>query len=476
MKIERIFVALGLAGATCAAADWPRFRGPNGSGVAETTGLPVEFGPDRNVIWQTALPPGYSSPVLAGDRIFVTAGDAGKLLTISINRATGKVEWQREAPRPRTMTKNVPAAVARYDSSSSSPVTDGENVYVFFEDFGLISYARNGKERWRAPLGPFNAPYGMASSPITADGKVLQLCDQDTNSFLLALDAKDGHVAWKTERPEATHGFSTPAIYRPPKGPAQVIVSGSYQVTAYALDTGAKLWCVHGMAWQAKSVPILDGDRLYVHSWMASGSELGLHKEPPFEQMLKEHDANHDGKLSKDEVPDEELKKLWFLFDLDQDGYLNEREWNNLRARDEAGNGLFAIRLAGTGDITASNVLWKYEKSLPNIPSPVLYGSVLYVLREGGVMTALDPANGTVLKQGRIEGALDTYYSSPVAADGKIYTLSNDCKMGVLEAGRSWKVLAVNDLKDECWATPAIADNRIYVRTNTALYCFGKRS
>jgi outer membrane protein assembly factor BamB len=471
MRACRILLTLAVARMTWAAADWPRFRGPNGAGIADTTELPTEFGPERNVIWHTALPPGFSSPVLAGDHVFLTATDGSNLLTYSINRSTGKIEWQREAPRPRKTTKNAPPDVGRNAAASASPATDSANVYVFFEDFGLISYGPDGQERWRVPLGPFNAPYGMASSPILADGKLLQLCDQDTNSFLIAVDPNDGHTLWKAERPEATHGFSTPVIYHPPQGPAQVIVSRSYQVVAYSLDTGDKLWWVRGMAWQAKSVPIMDGDRLYVHSSMVSTSELGLHKQPPFEQMLKEHDANHDGKLTKEEVADEELKKLWFLFDLDQDGYLNEREWNNLRARDDAGNALFAIRLGGTGD-TTGNVLWRFEKSLPNIPSPVLYKGVLYVLREGGVMTALDPANGKVLKQGRIEGALDTYYSSPVAAADKIYTLSNDCKMAVLEAGRDWKVLAVNDLKGECWATPAIADGRLYVRTQEELYCF----
>jgi outer membrane protein assembly factor BamB len=477
VKICWVVVFLGLGGPAWAEADWPRFRGPNGTGVAETGGLPVEFGPERDVVWKTVLPSGYSSPVLAGDKVFVTAAENNKLLTLCISRSTGKIEWQREAPGARNaLPKNAPPSVTRYGSCSPSPVTDGENVFSFFEDFGLISYGPDGKERWRVPLGPFNAPYGMASSPILANGRLLQLCDQDTNSFLIAINAKNGQVLWKTERPEATHGFSTPVIYRPAKGSVQVIVSGSYQVTAYSLDDGAKLWWVHGMAWQAKSVPIVDGDKVYVHSWMASAGELGLQKTPPFDRMLKEHDANHDGKLSKSEVPDEALKKLWFLFDLDQDGFLNEREWNNLRARDAAGNGLFAIRIGGAGDITDTNVLWRFQKSLPNIPSPVLYRGVLYVLREGGILTALDPAKGTVLKQDRVEGALSMYYASPVAADGKIYTISQDCKMAVFKAGSDWSLLALNDLKDECWATPAIAEGRLYVRTQSALYCFGKRS
>jgi outer membrane protein assembly factor BamB len=470
VKICRLLWLLGVVGACLAAVNWPQFRGPNGSGVAETSGLPVEFGPDANVVWKTPLPPGYSSPALSGDRVFVTASDKEKLLTVCLNRLTGKIEWQREAPRARPSKKlgvNTPA--------SPSPVTDGESVYAFFEDFGIVSYAPDGKERWRHALGPFNAPYGMGSSPIVADGKVLLLCDQDTGSFLVALNAGDGHQVWNTARPEATHGFSTPAIYRPPKGPAQAIVSGSYQVAAYSLDTGEKLWWVHGMAWQAKSIPVVDGDRLFVHSWMESPVELGLQKAPPFAEMLKLHDADHDGKLSKSEVPDEEMKKLWFLFDLDHDGAMSDSEWKIHRARGDAGNGLFAIRLGGKGDVTDTNSLWRFEKSLPNIPSPLLYKGVMYVLREGGIMTALDPGKGTVLKQGRIEGALDPYYASPVAGDDKIYTLSQSCKLGVLKAGAEWSVLAVNDLNDDCWATPAIADGRLYVRTQSAMYCFGKK-
>jgi len=254
-----------------------------------------------------------------------------------------------------------------------------------------------------------------------------------------------------------------------------VIVSGSYQVAAYSVDTGEKLWWVHGMAWQAKSVPVVDGDIVYVHSWMASTAELGLQNVPPFAGALKQYDANHDGKIARDEVPDAEMKKLWFLFDLDQDGYMNESEWNIHRSRGTAGNGLFAIRAGGKGDVTDTRVVWRFEKSLPNIPSPILYKGVMYVLREGGILTALDPKSGAILKQGRLEGALDPYYASPVAGDGKIYTVSQTCKLAVIKAAGEWELLAVNDLKDDCWATPAIADGRLYVRTQTALYCFGKR-
>lgn len=452
-----------------AAVDWPQFRGPNGGGVSNATDLPIQFGPQQNVIWKTIVPRGHSSPVLAGDRLFLTAFEGKQLLTFCLDRRTGAIQWKRQAPRSRftkSQGANTPA--------TPSPVTDGQNVFVFFEDFGLISYGPDGRERWRHPLGPFNSPYGMAASPVLADGKVLLLCDQDTNSFLLAVDKDDGRVRWKTERPEATHGFSTPAIYRPLKGPAQVVVSGAYELAGYSVDSGEKLWWVRGMAWQAKSAPIVEGDMAYVHSWMASPSELGLKDAPPFEQALQEQDANKDRKLAPEEVPDPEIRKLWFLFDLNKDGYMDEREWNIHRARGSAGNGLFAIGLGGRGDLTETGVLWKHQKSLPKIPSPLLYHNVLYILREGGILTALNPETGEVRKQGRIEGALDPYYASPIAADDKIYTVSHNGKVAVLKAGGLWEILAVNDLGEECWATPAMDDHRLYVRTRSALYCFGK--
>src|SRR4030095_10980444 len=148
--------------------EWSQFRGPNGSGVSATTGLPVEFGPNKNVVWKTALPPGHSSPVLTRNRIFVTAHNSAKLLVICLDRQSGKILWQHEVPRlreGRLQNVNGPA--------SPSPVTDGSNVFAFFQDFGLVSYDANGKERWKLPLGPFNMFYGFGASPILVDDKVI---------------------------------------------------------------------------------------------------------------------------------------------------------------------------------------------------------------------------------------------------------------------------------------------------------------
>jgi outer membrane protein assembly factor BamB len=198
------FLLLAVAGL---AADWPQFRGPNAAGVSDEVNLPVEFGPNKNVVWKTPLPPGHSSPSIAGDGIFVAAFEGEKILTIALDRETGRVLWRREAPRPRKQElqpNNSPA--------SATPATDGTNVYAFFADYGLLAYGPDGNELWRMPLGPFNNPFGHGSSPILAGDLLLQACDQDAGSFLLAVDKNSGRVRWRAERPHAQRGYATPVL------------------------------------------------------------------------------------------------------------------------------------------------------------------------------------------------------------------------------------------------------------------------
>jgi outer membrane protein assembly factor BamB len=257
--------ALALSGtATMAAENWVRFRGPNGTGVSAARNVPVTFGPDRSVKWKTPLPPGHSSPVFTDTHIFLTAHSDAKddyrLFAIALDRASGRQLWQHEVPRRqkgRRENVNGPA--------SPSPVTDGANVYFFFQDFGLISYTAAGQERWRLPLGPFNMYYGFGASPILEDGKLILAADQDTDPYLLALDARTGKQIWRVARPHVISGYSTPTIWRPKTGPAQILIPESFQLTAYSIEDGAKLWWVRGLACEMKSVASIDGDTLYVN-------------------------------------------------------------------------------------------------------------------------------------------------------------------------------------------------------------------
>ena len=455
---------------TSLAGDWTRFRGPNGSGLADTKDLPVRFGPQENVIWRTPLPSGHSSPVLTRDRIFLTGYDEQGMRVFGLDRRNGKVLWHREIARPRKAELHIANSPA-----SPSPVTDEKNLFVFFPEYGLMSFDPNGKERWRFPLGPFNNPFGMGASPILAEDKVLQICDAETGSFFVAVDKNSGNLKWRVERPEYTRGFSTPILYRPEGGELQVIVSGSLQLTAYSVATGKKVWWARGSTWQMKSTPVLGENTVYVHGWAGGADEGQQENVPPFEEVLQTRDSNRDGRLSSEEIGDAKMQKDWKSFDLDRDGFLGARDWRSYRSRRAAQNAVLAFRLGGEGDLTEKNFLWRYQKALPNVPSPLLYQNVLYLMKEGGVLTALDAATGAVLKQGRLQGALGDYFASPVAADGKVYTVSHEGKVTVLKPGKDWEVLSTNEMGEDCNATPAIADGRIYLRTHQALYCFGKK-
>ena len=474
--ITLLMVLLTLTGAVN--DEWSQFRGPNGTGVSDTKGLPTEFGPQKNVLWKAELPPGHSSPVLTRDRIFVTAHNNDKLLVICLDRQTGKILWQREAPRLRAgrlQNVNGPA--------SPSPVTDGSNVYVFFQDFGLISYDLAGKELWKLPLGPFNMFYGFGASPILVDDKVILPVDQDNPaSYLIAVDKTTGRVRWKVDRPVVISGYSTPIVYQPKQGPKQIIIPESFQLSAYSSKDGKRVWWVRGLACEMKSIASHDSEYLYINGWGFPQNQPG--QQVPtitFEEGLAKYDKDKDHVIAKSEVSgavggpmDKMLSAAFEAFDLDRDEKLNARDWEVFRAMMASENGLLAIKMGGEGDQTANAIRWRYQKPVPQVPSTLLYQGVLYMINDSGILISFDPATGKVIKQGRLHGAIDKYFSSPVAADDKVFVIGQGGQVSVVKAAGDWEVLAVNELDDECFATPAIADGRIYIRTRSALYAFGK--
>lgn len=452
------------------AEDWSRFRGPNGSGVADSSRLPVEFGQETNVVWKAAVPPGYSSPVLDADRVYLTGIDGESLVTLAIARDSGRILWRRDVERPRALRVDK-----RNHPASPTPATDGSNVYAFFQDLGLISYDREGRERWRLPLGPFDNAYGMGASPIVAEGLLVQVCDQSNGSFLLAVGKDDGRIRWKVDRPEAHSGHSTPVVYRPDGAPPQLLVPGSFFLSAYTLATGEKLWWARGLAFEMKATPVMDGGVVFIHGTSASSFEDSYERRvPSFEELRAEHDKDADGRFSADEIPDTLARKWRSLIDLDHDGFLSPQEWAYYQAARASRGGAWAFRLGGKGDVTDANVRWHYERSVPQLPSPLVYRGVFFMVNDTGIMTALDPETGAALGQSRLPP--DNYFASPIAADGKLLVVSESGKAVVLKADASLSVLAVNDLDDLVYATPAVEDGSLYIRTRGALYCFAAKA
>jgi len=451
------------------AGDWSRFRGPNGNGVQDGARLPVELSATRNVVWKTALPPGYSSPVVSGDRIFLTGYEGDKLLTISLDRATGKEQWRRESPRDRREKLDQ-----RNGPASPTPVADGKNVYVFFSDYGLLSYTFAGEERWRTPLGPFSNVYGMGGSPILAGDLVVLVCDQSRGSFAAAFRQSDGREIWRTPRPDAVSGHSTPIVYDPPGGPRQVVAPGSFRMDYYAAATGEIVSWVGGLPGEMKSGPVLVGDTIYINGFASPDNDPGQQViVPPFAEMLAKHDADKDGKISPAEAPDERTRKYFVFIDLDEDGAADAAEWRTWSNGSASENGLLAFRAGGRGDQTGKGLLWRYSRSVPQLPTTLVYRGTLYMINDGGILTTFDAASGAVKNQARLRGAVDHYYASPVAGDGKVYIVSQTGVVVVLDADRDQAVLSTGQMEDEVYATPAIADGRVFIRTRGALYCFG---
>jgi outer membrane protein assembly factor BamB len=476
MKMLIAFVAvLSLAASD---PEWTRFRGPNGTGISTSTGLPAEFGPDKNVVWKANVPAGHSSPVLTATQIFMTGVQGDALVVLSLDRATGKELWRHEVPRRQTgRIENVNGP------ASPSPVTDGTNVYAFFQDFGLIAFSTDGKERWRLPFGPFNMFYGFGASPIVVDGTLMLPVDQDTGSYLLGVDAKTGTQRYKIDRPGVISGYSTPTVYEPKGGGKQILIPESFQLSAYDVKDGHRVWWVRGLACEMKSVASIEGDTAYINGWGFSQNQPGTQVPTiSWEEGLKVYDKNADSLIAEDEVtggPPSLDKMLspkygFSAFDGNRDHKLNASEWGVMRAMLGAENGLLAIKLGGKGDMTEGAVKWKYTRPVPQVPSTLLYKGVLFMVNDSGILLSIDPATGNVLKQARLRGAIDKYFASPVGADGKVFLVSQDGTASVIDAKGEWDILSVNPLGDEVFATPAIAEGKIYLRTKSTLYAFAK--
>jgi outer membrane protein assembly factor BamB len=450
--------------------DWSRFRGPNGSGISAATNVPVEFGPQKNLLWRLPLPGGHSSPILQDDRIYLTAYRGDTLLTLAIDRTAGRILWERAAPAVKTKTIDK-----RNNPASPSPAVEADGVYVFFPDYGLVAYDAAGKERWKIPLGPFNNIYGMGASPVIVGDLVVLACDQSLGSFIMAVSKRTGRIQWKVDRPEAKSGHSTPIVWRAPGGKDQVLVPGSFLLTSYDAATGRKLWWVGGLSFEMKSTPVIGGDTIYVNGYGAPVNDPGNKVSvPPAEEVWKTADGDGNGVLSKAEFP-KFTRAFWFdVADLDANGSLTRDEWAYYRAALDSENGMLAIRLGGSGDMSDKAIRWKYQRSVPQLPSPLLYGGVLYMVNDNGIITLLDPATGAVIRQGRLTGAPGPHFASPTAADGHVFFTSEAGAVVVVSPGADLTPLAVNELAEDTYATPAFADGRVYVRTTAALYAFGR--
>lgn len=478
MLRRMLFVALcgcGSAMVSAADRDWPQFRGPNGSGIAADAKPPVKFGPETNVKWKTSVPPGASSPVVIGDKLFLTAFEEGKLYTIAYSTTNGKELWRAEAPAEKIeayhKTEGSPAA--------SSVVSDGKIVVSYFGSCGLFAYDLSGKQLWKyeLPMAQTAADFGTGVSPILVDGLVILQRDEMKAPQLIALNAANGKVKWETKRPPAT-SYGTPTIWDDGSG-KQIVCGGYGRMVSYDLKTGEERWSISGMPSACCTTPVIGDGMLFFSGWSPGDAEDSEFKFPLYDDMLKTGDANNDGKISREESDNTFLKGFFDNNDTDKDGLLTREEWDAIiKYMSASKNSVFAVKPGGKGDVTKSHVAWRKTKGMPYVPSAILIGGQYFMVKDGGLCTAYDAKTGKEVYVQKRAAANGRYYASPVAANGNIYVVSlDDGTFTVFKSGTdSPEVIAENPKLDEkTTATPAIVGDTLFVRTANHLWAFAEK-
>ena len=463
--------AASVFAAHSAPPSWPAFRGSNSSGVSADAKPPVNIGPTNNVAWKTEVPWSPSSPCIWDDHIFLTTYAEKELQTRCYQREDGKLLWSRGL-RPDKLemyhgTESSPAA--------STPSTDGERVVSYFGSFGLICYDRKGTEQWRYPLPVAISlgSYGTATSPLIGSNLVVVALDREEDSSLLAVDLHTGKKAWETPRPDSYGSFGTPITWKN-ADVDEVVVPGSLRLKGYALKSGQEDWMVEGVTGFACTTPVAGEGLLYFAAWTDGKADDPW---PSWDQFLEKHDKNKDGVITLDEF-DDASRDYYRGLDLNHDGKIDKGDYDKLLASLAKGeNVMLALKPGGRGNISKTHIAWKATRGLPYIASPLLYDGRIYCVKNGGMLSSWDAKSGNPYYLQERLNADGYYYSSPVAADGRIYLASLNGKFTVVKAGGDKpEILHQSLFGERIYASPALAGDKFYLRTRSALYAFGESS
>jgi outer membrane protein assembly factor BamB len=446
------------------------FRSNGGIADPGAGSLPDHLDAPRALLWRAESDPGHSSPIRCGGRIVLTTYRAAEqeLATVAFDEKTGQLAWKQ----PITPGKIEEFHRVTGSPAAATPACDGEHLYVFFGSYGLICYDLDGHKVWEHKMGPFQDEYGASSSPVVVDDKVILNEDHDTGGFLVAFDRASGKTLWRVSRPEAVRSYSTPAVWTR-NGRKELLVAGALELAAYLPSSGEKLWWTRGLARIVIPVPAVAGDTVYMASWTPGGDAGKRLALDPWATALSKWDRNHDGKLTKTEITDPEVLDRFNRMDLDQSGDLDQKEWErHASVFQKAQNAILAIKPTSTdGDLTDSAVLWTFRKGVPYVSSPLVHNGIVWMVKEGGIVTKLDAASGKVLQEERIPG-MGGYFASPVEGDSKVFFANELGTVSILADQPDWRVISSHPFHEKIYATPLIAPDRIYVRTEKALYCF----
>lgn len=409
-------IIVAFAVVTLSAADWTQFRGPHGLGVSAETGLPVTWSPTENIVWKSELPgPGAASPIILGDRVFVTCysgyglepnvGEQSDLMrhVLCLSRKDGSQLWHREI-KPKLPEHQYQGEGAYHGYAASTPTTDGQRLYIFFGKSGVFSFDLEGKELWQASVGDGTNGWGSGCSPVLYKDLLIINASVESGA-LVALNKLSGAEVWRAKGMGSS--WNTPLLVSG-KEKTELVVSIADHVVGLNPDTGAELWRAEGVHRYVCPSVVYHDDVVYV----IGGGHTSL-----------------------------------------------------------------AVRTGGSGDVTASHVLWRLNKGA-NVSSPIYYQGHLYWTRDGGIVCCQNPATGEMVYEERLDPSSGTIWSSPVLADGKIYFASQNKGTFVVAAEPTFRLLANNVFADDdsrTNASPAISNGQLYVRTDRKLYCIGTK-
>ena len=405
------------------AQNWPQWRGPDNNGISSAKGLPSTWSKTENVAWRVELPgPGGATPCIWGDTAYVTSTAGDDLVLVAVDTKAGEVKWQTKISQGDKVVRGDEG-----NAASPSPSTDGKHVWVNFSNGALACVDLNGKIVWNISLqerfGQFKIAFGMTSTPILdGDHLYLQLIHGEGNAktreaTIACLDKATGKTVWKTGRPseahsENEHSYASPVLYRD-KTQEFLLTHGADYIVAHDLKTGDELWRCGGLHPPAGYDPTL---RFVSSPAVAEGIIV---------------------------VP-------------------------------SAKRGItLALKPGGEGDLTKQTDFHHWDFSItPDVPSPLILDGIVYLCRENGNLIALDQTSGEQFYEARTNR--DRHRASPVFADGKIFLSGRNGVVSVCQPGKEFKLIATNSLEEPLSASPAIAGNRIYLRTFNALYAIGK--
>jgi outer membrane protein assembly factor BamB len=422
--------------------NWPSFRGPNASGIAENYATPISWDVEtsKNIKWKITLPGlAHSSPVIWEDRLYVTtaSGEADAELKVGLygsiepvdddsvhewkvyclDKKSGKILWEKTAHKGIPKVKRHPKAT----HANTTPTTDGKYIVAFFGSEGLFCYDLDGNLAWKKDFGLLDSAFFMvptaqwefASSPVIHQGVVIVQCDALNTAFLAALDIKTGKEIWRTSR-EDFPTWSTPTIHVGEKK-TQIIVNGFKHIGGYDFKTGKELWKISGGGDIPVPTPVVAHGLVFINS--------------------------AHGRLSP----------------------------------------IYAIKLESEGDISLAedktsndSIVWSVRRGGSYMLTPLIYGDFLYNVQWNGALACYNAKTGEVLYKEQL-GKMVGFSASGVAADGKLYFFSEDGDVFVLKAGPEFEVLATNSMEDECMATPAISEGTLYFRTHHYLIAVSEK-